>query len=255
MSNRDNVAEAARRALGSVGVCLPVSFTSNPHAVSLREAVGRLEGAGYRAVWTNEVIGKDALVQLAVLLSATERMVFGTCIANIWARPAQTMHAAAAQLAQAYPDRFVLGLGVGYPEQAAGVGREFGSPLATMRDYVSRMDNPTWPPAPDAAYPRIIAANGPKMLALAGDIADGALPAMLPPEFTEQARQSLGRDKLLVVGVSVVPDEIESTDVAAKVRDHLAAGADHVTLLLPIGVDFASGICQLEQLAPALARL
>jgi alkanesulfonate monooxygenase SsuD/methylene tetrahydromethanopterin reductase-like flavin-dependent oxidoreductase (luciferase family) len=73
--------------------------------------VGRLERAGYRAVWTNEVIGKDAFVQLGVLLAATNRTVFGTCIANIWARPAQTMHAAAAQLAQVYPGRIVAGLG------------------------------------------------------------------------------------------------------------------------------------------------
>lgn len=255
MSEGDNPADAARRALGSVGVCLPVSFTSNPSADALRDAVGRLERAGYRAAWTNEVIGKDALVQLAVLLSATERMVFGTCIANIWARPAQTMHAGAAQLAQAYPGRFVLGLGVGYPEQATSVGQEFGSPLATMRDYVNRMDSPTWPPAPDAPYPRIIAANGPKMLALAADIADGALPAMLPTEFTEQARESLGPDKLLVVGVSVVPDGIEPTGIAAAVRDHLAAGADHVTLLPPIGGEFDSGIAQLEDLGAVLARL
>ena len=75
-----------------------------------------------------------------------------------------------------------------------------------MRDYLDRMDSPTWPPAPDEAYPRIIAANGPKMLALAGEIADGALPAGLPAEFTAQARRMLGPDKLLVVGLPVVPD-------------------------------------------------
>jgi probable F420-dependent oxidoreductase len=248
------VVDAARNALGPVGVCLPVSFTSAPHADLQREAVCRLEGAGYSAVWTNEVIGKDALVQLAVLLSATERMVFGTCIANIWARPAQTMRAAAAQLAQAYPGRFVLGLGVGYREQAASTGQEFGSPLATMRDYLDRMHSPTWPPAPEAPYPRIIAANGPKMLALAGDTADGALPAMLPPEFTAHARHSLGSDKLLVVGLSVVIDA-DTTAIAAEVREHLTAGADHVTLLLPIGSDFATGIVELEQLAPALAEV
>jgi probable F420-dependent oxidoreductase len=265
----NTVVDAARKALGPVGVCLPVSFTSAPPAHLQREAVGRLERAGYGAVWTNEVIGKDALVQVATLLAATERMVFGTCIANIWARPAQTMHAAAAQLAQAYPGRFVLGLGVGYREQAASVDHEFGSPLATMRDYLDRMGSPTWPPAPDAPYPRIIAANGPKMLALAGDIADGALPAMLAPELTAQARQSLGPGKLLVVGLSVevdgdadqakttaqevLPARLDSTAIATEVREHLAAGADHVTLLLPIGGDFASGIEQLEQLAPALA--
>ena len=136
-----------------------------------------------------------------MLLAATEQMVFGTGIASIWARSPQTMHGAAALLAQAYPDRFVLGLGVGYPEQAASVGREFGRPLATMRDYLDRMGAPTQLPAPDVAYPRIIGANGPKMLGLAGEITDGAMPALQPPEFTGQARQALGPDKLLVVFV------------------------------------------------------
>jgi probable F420-dependent oxidoreductase len=249
----DTVVDAARGELGPVGVCLPVSFSSTPCADLQREAVGRLERAGYGAVWTNEVIGKDALVQVATLLAATDRVVFGTCIANIWARPAQTMHAAAAQLAQAYPGRFVLGLGVGYPEQAASVGHEFGRPRATMRGYVDRMQSPTWPPAPAAPYPRIIAANGPKMLALAGEVADGALPAMLAPEFTAEAREVLGPEKLLVVGVSCDADRGE-TAARQAVREHLAAGADHVTLLLPIGGDFATGITQLVQLAPKLAE-
>jgi probable F420-dependent oxidoreductase len=201
------VVDAAREALGPVGVYLPLGFTSTPSADLRREAVGRLERAGCRAAWTNEVVGgKDALVQLAVLLAATERLVFGTGIANIWARQPQTMHAAAAFLAQAYPGRLVLGMGVGYPAQAAGAGREFGSPLATMRDYVQPMDDTTWPPAPDVAYPRIIGAFGPKMLALAGEIADGAMPAGVPPEFTAQARRVLGPDKLLVVGLAVVAD-------------------------------------------------
>jgi probable F420-dependent oxidoreductase len=297
--------DAARAALGPLGVCLPVSFTSTPHADLLREAAQRLEHAGYHAVWTNEVIGKDAFVQLGVLLAATKRMVFGSYVANIWARPAQTMHAAAAQLAQAYPGRLVAGLGVGYPEQAASTGQQFGAPLVTMRDYLSRMDSPTWPPAPDAMYPRLIAANGPKMVALAGEIADGAMPAGLPAAFTAQAREVLGPDKLLVVGLSIIPDtdagrakaaarervsgtlgapsyaariaglgysarEIAEVDdrlvdamvahgdsaaIAAKVHAHLAAGADHVTLLLPAGGEFAAGIDQLEQLAPALAEL
>ncbi|HZC10874.1 MAG TPA: TIGR03620 family F420-dependent LLM class oxidoreductase [Mycobacterium sp.] len=297
--------DVARAALGPVGVCLPVSFTSSPHVDLQRQAVRRLEHAGYQAVWTNEVIGKDAFVQLGVLLAVTERTVFGTCIANIWARPAQTMHAAAAQLAQAYPGRVVVGLGVGYPEQAASTGQEFGSPLVTMRDYLNRMESPVWPPVPKGVYPRVIAANGPKMLALAGEIADGAMPAGLPAKFTAQAREVLGPDKLLVVGLSVIADtdpdrakaaaresvsgrlgapsysarmaelgytarEIAEVDnrlvdalvahgdaaaIAAKVREHLCAGADHVTLLLPIGGEFATAIDQLEQLAPALVEL
>jgi probable F420-dependent oxidoreductase len=299
------VVDSARRALGPVGVCLPVTFTSTPQVDDQRAAVRRLERAGYRTAWTNEVIGKDALTQLSVLLAATERMAFGTCVANIWARSPQTAHGAAAYLAQAYPDRFTLGLGVGYPQQAQSVGREFGSPLATMRDYVTGMDGETWPPAPDTAYPRILGANGPKMLALAGEIADGALPAGQPPEHTARARQLLGPDKLLVVGQSVVMDDdrdraraaarevvsnwsgrasfvatlvelgysteevAELTDrvvdalvahggpdtIAAKVHEHLAAGADHVTLLSPIGTEFAPGIDKLTQVAPALTDL
>jgi probable F420-dependent oxidoreductase len=296
-----SVVDAARQALGPVGVCLPVSFTRTPPADLQREAVSRLERAGYGAVWTNEVIGKDALVQLAVLLAATERTVFGTCIANIWARPPQTMHAAAAQLAESFPGRLVLGLGVGYAEQAASTGQEFGHPVATMRDYLDRMDSPTWPRAPEAPYPRIIAANGPKMLALAGEVAQGALPAGVPPEFTAQARQVLGPDKLLVVGLSVAvdsnPDRAKATAraivsrslggpsypammarlgystrdigevsdrlvnavvahgnpaaVGVKVREHVAAGADHVALLQPIGGHFASDVDQLEEIALA----
>lgn len=248
--------EAARRALGPVGTFLPVPTTSATPVDLQRDGVRRLERAGYRAMWTNEAVGgKDALVQLAVLMAATERMVFGTCIANIWARSAQTAHGAAALLAQAYPGRFVLGLGVGYPQQAASVGRDFGRPLATMRDYLDRMGAPTQMPAPDVTYPRIIGANGPKMLALAGEITDGAMPAMQPPEFTARARQVLGPDKLLVVLMQASTGQGDTPAITAKVREHLAAGADHVIASLPISTDFTVGLDHLEELAPALAEV
>jgi alkanesulfonate monooxygenase SsuD/methylene tetrahydromethanopterin reductase-like flavin-dependent oxidoreductase (luciferase family) len=58
---------------------------------SASEAAGRLERVGYRAAWTNDPVGgKDPFVQLALLLTATERITFGTGIANIWARAPQT---------------------------------------------------------------------------------------------------------------------------------------------------------------------
>ena len=249
------VVEAARRALGPVGAFLPVPVGRAAPIDLQRDAVRRLERAGYRAAWTNEGVGgKDALVQLAVLMAATEQMVFGTGIANIWARSPQTAHGASALLAQAYPGRFVLGLGVGYPQQAASAGREFGRPLATMRDYLDRMSAPTQLPAPEVAYPRIIGANGPKMLALAAEVTDGAMPALKPPEFTAQARQLLGPDKLLVVFTHASEDgDVQAT--TAQVREHLAAGADHVLLGLPIGTDFSVGVDYLELLAPAVAEI
>ncbi|MGO9780238.1 MAG: LLM class flavin-dependent oxidoreductase [Streptosporangiaceae bacterium] len=256
MTSGSTVVGDARRALGPIGAFLPVPTTSAPPVDLQRDAVRRLERVGYRAAWTNETVGgKDALVQLAVLMAATERMVFGTGIANIWARAPQTAHAAAALLAQAYPGRFVLGLGVGYPEQAASVGRDFGSPVATMREYLDRMGTPAQLPAPDVAYPRIIGANGPKMLALAGELTDGALPASKPPEFTAQARQALGPDKLLVIFMHATIEQDDASAIMARVREHLAAGADHVLLGQPIGTDFTAGVDHLEQLAPALAEL
>ena len=307
--NSNAVVDAARESLGPVGAYLPVPFTSAPSADLQRAAAGRLERAGYRTAWVNETVGgKDPLVQLALLLPATERMTFGTGIANIWARAPQTAHGAAATLAQAYPGRLVLGLGVGYPEQAALVGREYGSPLGAMRDYLERMTAPTMTPAPDGPYARIVAANGPKMIALASELADGVLPAGLPAAFTAQVREALGPDKLLVVGLSVITDTADRdtaratarsvaaaslgrpwfaatiarlgyTDqqvtevsddlvndlvahgdpdsIAAAVSAHRAAGADHVILMSPAGsgVDLATGITQLEHLAPAVVQV
>jgi hypothetical protein len=75
-----------------------------------------------------------------------------------------------------------------------------------MRDYLDRMAAPAQPPAPDVAYQKIIGANCPKMLALSGEVADGALPAMVPPQFTAQARQLLGPGELFAAGLAVVAD-------------------------------------------------
>lgn len=220
----NSVVEAARRSLGPVGAYLPVPFTSAPSLSEQRAAVARLERAGYQATWVNEPVGgKDTMVQAALLLDSTERMTVGTGIANIWARAPQTAHGGAAMLAQAYPGRLVLGLGVGYPQQAEAAGRAYGRPTHAMRDYLERMTAPTMTPAPDGSYARIIAANGPRMQALAAELADGALPAGMPPGFTAQVRDAIGPDKLLVVGMSVILDTADR-DAARAAAGTAAAG-------------------------------
>ncbi|HEY1703137.1 MAG TPA: LLM class flavin-dependent oxidoreductase [Trebonia sp.] len=214
-----SLVEAARQSLGPVGAYLPAPFTVTPPVAAQRDAVRRLEAAGYPAAWVNEPVGgKDPLVQIALLLAATGRMTFGTGIANVWARAPQAAHAGAAMLADAYPGRVVLGLGVGYPRQAAAVGREFGRPVAVMRDYLERMTAPGMTPALEAPYPRIVAANGPRMLALASEVADGVLPAGLPPEFTAQVRKTIGPDKLLVIGLSTITDTTDPDAARAQAR-------------------------------------
>jgi probable F420-dependent oxidoreductase len=245
--------EDTRRALGAVGAFLPVMPAMPVPLEAQCRAAQQFEADGYRAAWTNEVIGKDALVELGVLLAATDRMAFGTWIANIWARSPQTAHGAASVLAQAYPGRFVLGLGVGYPQQAAAVGRDFGRPLATMRSYLRDMDVAAQPPAAPSSYARIVGAMGPRMLALAGEASDGALPAGGDADATAHARQLLGPDRLLVVYTDVSLGEHEA--VADLIRGHLAAGADHIVAGTTIGADFTTTVTRLHELAPALVDL
>ncbi|WP_026204748.1 LLM class flavin-dependent oxidoreductase [Actinomycetospora chiangmaiensis] len=231
---------SARAALGPLGTYLPVPVTGLPPVAAQIGAARRLEAAGYRAAWTNETVGgKDTLVQVATLLAATDRLVLGTGIANVWARAPQTAHAAAAFLTEAYLGRIVLGLGAGHPVQAEAVGREYGRPLAVLRDYVRRMDAPTMPPAPDAAYARILAAQGPRLTALAAEIADGALPAMRPPGATARARAALGPDKLLVVAIAALTDpEPDRARVAAdELYGGLVADPAYGALLVDLGLD------------------
>ncbi len=198
------VVQATRLALGRVGAFLPEWPHDPTPADAQREACRRLESLGFRSVWTNELIGKDCFAQLGVLLAATERMVFGTCIANMWARPAQTAHGAATVLSEAYPGRLVLGLGVGYPQQAEAVGRDFARPVETMRGYLTAMDAAAGDTP--ASYARILGANRPRMLQLAAAMTEGALPAGSTPTDTATTRTVLGPDKLLVVYLDAGPD-------------------------------------------------
>lgn len=79
-------------------------------------------------------------------------------------------------------------------------------PGPTLRDHLGRPRQPL-AQVPPLRYPRLLAADGPKMLALAAEIADGALPILVPASYTMQARRVLGPDKILVVGVTVAVDE------------------------------------------------
>jgi probable F420-dependent oxidoreductase len=204
-----DIVRRARRALGSAGVLLPnIPFAPPVPFDRQRAAIRALEVAGWPAVWANEGVGgKDVFVQLAMLLSGSERITFGTGVANVWARAPETAHGAAATLADAFPDRLVVGLGVGYPSQAATVGGSLSRPLSVARDYMERMGRPhEITPAPTAPYARILAANGPRMLGVAAEVADGALPLLVPPSYTARVRQILGPDALLVVGVAAAVD-------------------------------------------------
>jgi alkanesulfonate monooxygenase SsuD/methylene tetrahydromethanopterin reductase-like flavin-dependent oxidoreductase (luciferase family) len=97
--------------LGKVGIWT-FDFDQQPMA-QVREEVAELEALGYGAIWIPEVAGREALTHAAVLLAATNRMVVANGVARIAERTPRAMVAAQQTLAEAYPGRHLLGLGLG----------------------------------------------------------------------------------------------------------------------------------------------
>jgi probable F420-dependent oxidoreductase len=183
-------------------------------AADVRGAAREVEGLGYGALWTGEAVGREVLTAAQLVLAATSSLVVATGIANIWARDALAMAAGQLALGEAYPDRFILGIGVSHKPLLDVRGEDYRKPLAFMRDYLDGMDHGYdvyRAVAPDSRPPRLLAALGPKMLELAGARADGAHTYFVPPEHTAGAREILGPDKLLVPEQAAVLSSDAST--------------------------------------------
>jgi probable F420-dependent oxidoreductase len=174
----------------------------------LRAVAAELEQLGWGALWCWEVFGREALTNAGLLLSTTRRMVIGTGIATIWARDPCAMAAAQRTLAEAYPGRFVLGIGVSHAPIVDARGHRYQRPLDRMRGYLDAMDAAPWqgPPVP-LQPPRVLAALGPRMLELAAERSAGALLYNATPEVTASARSLLGPEPLLAVEQAVLLEE------------------------------------------------
>ncbi len=185
--------------LGRVGVWTgQLDFSP---ADTVRAAAREVEALGYGALWTGEAVGREVLSAAQLLLAATDSLVIATGIANIWARDALATAAGQLALGEAYPDRFVLGIGVSHKPLLDVRGEDYRKPLAFMREYLDGMDagySVYRAVPPTNQPPRLLAALGPKMLELARERADGAHTYFVPPEHTARAREILGPDKLLV---------------------------------------------------------
>jgi probable F420-dependent oxidoreductase len=157
-----------------------------------------------------------------MLLAATERLVVGTGIASIWSRDAMAMQASHLTLSEAFPDRFVLGMGVSHQPMVDFVkGHQYDKPLTKMTSYLDAMDAAIYmAPRPERTT-RVLAALGPKMLALAAEKAQGAHPYFVPVEHTPIARAALGEGPLLCPEQAVVLDTNPESARAAA-RAHMA---------------------------------
>lgn len=170
------------------------------------EHVSELDELGYGAVWVPEAVGREAFTNAALLLRGGTDIVVATGIASIWARDAMAAGAAHRTLTEAYPDRFLLGLGVSHRPMVERVrGHDYAKPYSAMAAYLDGMDRTLFMAAEPSAPPRrVLAALGPRMLELARDRADGAHPYFVPPEHTAVARATLGEGPLLAVEQAVV---------------------------------------------------
>jgi len=177
-------------------------------ADQLGSILAELEGLGWRSLWPWEVFGREALTHAGLLLSTSERLVIGTGIANIWARDPVAMAAAGRTLAEAYPGRFVLGIGVSHGPIVDARGHRYERPLERMRAYLDAMDAAPWQGPPLKEEPvRVLAALGPRMLELAAERSAGALTYNATPEATAWARSVLGAGPLLAVEQAAVVEE------------------------------------------------
>ena len=191
-------------ALGPIGV-----WSGALHRLSGADAgaVARaLEALGYPAVWIPESFGnKEIFSHAAILLAATTRMVVASGIANIHARDPMATANGARTLGEAYPGRFVLGIGASHASSVAARGGTYGRPVETMRAYLDAMAEAQYgAPEPEPPVPLVLAALGPRMLELAAERADGAHPYFVPVEHTPFARQHLGPEPFLVVEQTAV---------------------------------------------------
>ncbi|GAA3120568.1 TIGR03620 family F420-dependent LLM class oxidoreductase [Streptosporangium carneum] len=207
--------------IGRIGVWHPLFGRAQAQAV--RRAAGEIEKLGYGALWFGEATAtREAFTTAGILLAATERVAVGTGIANIWAREAAAMAAGAAAYGEAYPGRFVLGIGVSHAPLVSRRGHDYARPLAAMSEYLDAMDAAArdLPFSDDPRTPRLLAALRPRMLELARDKADGAHPYFVPPEHTVLAREILGGDAVLAPEQAVV---LETDPARARriAREHM----------------------------------
>jgi len=175
----------------------------------------RVEDRGYGALWIPEGRGRNALVLSSWLLCHTKRLIVATGIANIYARDPVAMAGGQRALAEQSDGRFLLGVGVSHRPTVEGVrGHTYGKPVPTMRAYLQAMRQaPYGAPQPSARPLTIVAALGPRMMALSSELADGAHPYNTTPEHSARARTILGSGKLLCPEVWVL---LETERVKAR---------------------------------------
>jgi F420-dependent oxidoreductase-like protein len=238
-----------------------VGYWSAGPPAGAAEMIAEAEKLGYDSLWTAEAYGSDALMPLAWWGAATQRLRLGTGIVQISARTPAATAMAAMTLDHLSDGRLILGLGVSGPQVVEGwYGQPFAKPLSRMREYIGILRQiwarrgplvnagPHYPlPLPAgtgtglgkplkstihplrADIPIFLAAEGPKNIALAGELCEGWLALFYSPHHDDFYRGALAEglarpgarrtaeDFEVTAGVPlIVTDDIEGTADAMR---------------------------------------
>jgi probable F420-dependent oxidoreductase len=174
--------------LGRLGAWYSTDKLSGP--AQIREFAQTVERLGYDILWYPESRGNESFAVAGFMLGATSTLKIGSSIASIYARDAFTSKRGMITLNQLYADRFVLGLGVSHR------GHVYEKPIPAMRNYLRAMAAGE---AGAADWPVCVAALGPLMMKLSGDMTQGAIPYNTNPRHTAEAAKILGPNKWLAI--------------------------------------------------------
>lgn len=225
-------------------------FGFAPTIEALTDELKTAHGQGFASYWMPQIFGLDALTALAVAAREVPDIEVGTSVIPTYPRHPMMLAQQALTTQQAIGGRLALGIGLSHKPVVEGMwGYPFDKPVRHMREYlsalvpllrdkrtsfggetiVSRGQIEVEAPAP----PVLVAALGPQMLKLTGQIADGTITWMVGPrtlaELTVpticEAAQAAGRSApRIVAGVPVCVTEQPDAARERAARDYAVYG-------------------------------
>ena len=186
--------------LGRLGVW----YAADRHAdaAAIAAFVKTVERLGFDTLWYPESRGYESFSVAGFMLSQSSTLKIGSSIASIYARDAFTSKRGMISLNQLYGGRFILGLGVSHVPMVEGIrGHVYEKPIPAMRAYLNGIMKGE---ANAADFPICVAALGPLMLKLSGQMTRGAIPYNTIPKHTAEAAKILGPNKWLAIEQKVM---------------------------------------------------
>lgn len=187
--------------LGNVGIWGGGPWRVEDRAAEAAEVAAELEELGFGALWMSGGQQPGLSGRFRRVLDGTSRLPVASGILNIWLTGPAEVARAVAELETAHPARFLLGVGVSHAPLVERRGQPYRRPHSRMVEWLDELDRQV-PGVPHDR--RVLAALGPRMLALSAARSAGAHPYFVPVEHTAKARGLLGGRPLLAPEQGVV---------------------------------------------------